>query len=164
MALFMRKTLQDKGLNAEQIDYIMTESNRKLANDYLAKDEVQERIDAAVLKAQADVPAPNVAETDEYKALQGEFDTFKKKVELSKELKNGGVKEKFIDQVFALLEDGKPTEEQLGGIREKYEEYFNPPDTNGQAASPQFGADVKGTMPSGKTATAFEEVWGLGKK
>ena len=84
MALFMRKTLQDKGLNAEQIDYIMTESNRKLANDYLAKDEVQERIDAAVLKAQADVPAPNVAETDEYKALQGEFDTFKKKVELSK--------------------------------------------------------------------------------
>lgn len=163
MALFNRKTLESKGLNAEQIEYIMTESNRKLANDYLAKDEVQEKIDAAVLNAQKNAPLPNIKESEEYKTLQGDFDAYKRKIEASAELKNNGVKDKFLDNVYNLLDAEKPIAEQLAEIQQQYEEYFMPTETPAQQV-PQFGADVKGPMPSGNKGTSFEDVWGFGKK
>ena len=76
-------------------------------------------------------------------------------------------KPKFRETVYKMLERGEnapAVSEQLKTVAEKYEEYFNPAESSAPPSSPQFGAEVKGQMPSGKTGTAFEDVWGLGKK
>lgn len=163
---FTRKSLAGLGLNEEQIEKVMTLHGTSMG-DFIPKSELQSKIDEAIKNA----PAPNVKDTDDYKTLAGEFDNYKKKVETSAELKKGGVKDKFIDNVFALLEDGKPTNEQLVAIREKFEEYFDDdsiPNNNESNetndSAPQFGAAVKGQMPSGKESKSFEDVWGIKKK
>ena len=122
------------------------------------------KIEEAKTSALKEAPKPDAKESDDYKALQAEFDSFKRKVETASELKKGGVKEKFIDNVFALLTEDKPAAEQLDAIREKYEEYFSPQEQSQAAASPQFGADTKGQMPSGKTAPSMEDIWGIPKR
>lgn len=160
MALFKRSVLKEKGASDELIDFLMTESNRALAANYIPKSDVQEQINDAVAKAQLNAPAPNIKDSEDYKNLQKEFDGYKRKVETSAELKKGGVKEKFLDNVYSMLDDKKPAAEQLDAIREQYEEYFIPTE---QPNTPQFGAQVKGQMPSGKTGKTFEDVWGLKK-
>ena len=132
--------------------------------DFVPKADVQSQIDTAVADAQKNAPTPNIKESDDYKALQEEFEGFKRKVETSAELKKGGVKDKFLDNVYALLEDGKPAAEQLAAIREQYEEYFNPTDQAPVPHAPQFGAEVRGQMPAGKTGSSFMDVWGYDKK
>lgn len=132
--------------------------------DFVPKADVQSQIDAAIAQAQQNAPAPNIKESDDYKALQQEFEGFKRKVETSDELKKGGVKDKFLDNVFSLLEEGKPASEQLAAIREQYEEYFVPTEQPTVPSAPQFGAEVKGQMPSGKTGASFMDVWGYDKK
>jgi hypothetical protein len=55
-------------------------------------------------------------------------------------------------------EGAKPVEEQLKGIRENYEEYFN------QAQpKPNFGASTQGSMPKGDegAGATFRKVWGF---
>lgn len=158
MALFKRNVLKEKGLTEEQIEYLMTESNRALAADYLPKSEMQAKIDAAVLEATHNTPT-TITESEEYKALEQEFNNFKTKVEKTVELKKGGVKDKFFDHVYSLLDINKPVEEQLTTIREQYEEYFDPTESLLSPSAPQFGAEVKGKMPSGKPGFTFEDVW-----
>ena len=51
MALFKRPTLKDKGLTDDQIEWLLTESNRALAANYMPKSDLQEQIDAAVAEA-----------------------------------------------------------------------------------------------------------------
>lgn len=157
---FTRRTLAGYGLTDEQLEKVMTLHATSLA-DYVPKSDVQEQISQAVADAQKNAPAPDIKGSEDYKALQQEFDGYKRKVETSAQLKKGGVKEKFLDNVYALLEDGKPAEEQLAAIKEKYAEYFT---ESTQPTTPQFGAEVRGQMPSGRTGTTIEEVWGLGKK
>ena len=160
MALFKRSVLKEKGASDELIEFLMTESNRALAANYIPKSDVQEQINDAVAKAQLNAPAPNIKDSEDYKELQREFDGYKRKIEASAELKKGGVKEKFLDNVYSMLDEKKPASEQLEAIREQYEEYFIPTE---QPNTPQFGAQVKGQMPSGKTGKTFEDVWGLKK-
>ena len=160
MALFKRSVLKEKGASDELIEFLMTESNRALAANYIPKSDVQEQINDAVAKAQLNAPAPNIKDSEDYKELQKEFDGYKRKIETSAELKKGGVKEKFLDNVYSMLNEKKPASEQLEAIREQYEEYFVPTE---QPNTPQFGAQVKGQMPSGKTGKTFEDVWGLKK-
>ena len=69
-------------------------------------------------------------------------------------------------KVYKMLDRGEnapAVSEQLKTVAEKYEEYFNPKEQPAQPG-PQFGAEVKGQMPSGQSRTSFEEVWGLNKK
>ena len=160
---FTRRTVAGYGLTDEQLEKVMTLYATSLA-DYIPKSELQERISAAVADAQKNAPAPNVKESDDYKALQQEFEGFKRKVETSAELKRGGVKDKFLDNVYALLEEGRPAAEQLAAIREQYEEYFNPAEQPASPPAPQFGAEVRGQMPTGKTGSSFMDVWGYDKK
>ena len=104
-----------------------------------------------------------IKETDEYRAVAEERDMLRAL---------GGdefasVKPKFRETVYKMLERGENAPaiaEQLKTVAEKYEEYFNPAESSTHPSSPQFGADVKGQMPSGKNGTTFEGVWGLGKK
>lgn len=132
--------------------------------DFVPKADVQAQIDTAVAQAQQSAPAPDIKDSDDYKALQQDYDQFKRKVETSAELKKGGVKDKFLDNVYALLEEGKPAAEQLAAIREQYEEYFTPTEQAAPVSTPQFGAEVRGQMPAGKAGVSFMDVWGYDKK
>lgn len=160
---FTRKSLAGLGLNEEMIEKVMTLHGTSMA-DFIPKSELKTKIDEALDEAQKNAPAPNIKDSEDYKALQASFDSYKKKIETSSELKKGGVKEKFIDNVYSLLTDDKPATEQLDAIREKYEEYFDSNNVPAQSNTPQFGAQVQGQMPSGNKATTFEDVWGISKK
>ena len=160
---FTRRSLSAFGLTEEQVEKVMALHGTSMA-DFVSKADVQAQIDAAVADAQKNAPAPNIKESDDYKALQQDYDAFKRKVETSAELKSGGVKEKFLDNVYSLLEEGKPVAEQLAAIRGQYEEYFTPAEPAAPPPAPQFGAEVKGQMPAGKTGASFMDVWGYDKK
>jgi molecular chaperone GrpE (heat shock protein) len=159
---FTRRTVAGYGLTDEQLEKVMTLYATSLA-DYVPKADVQEQINKAVEDARKTAPAPNIKDSDEYKTLQGEFENYKRKVETSAELKAGGVKDKFLDNVYSLLDAAKPAAEQLEAIRTQYEEYFDiaEPET---LAAPQFGAGVKGSMPTGKTSPSFSDYWSFGKQ
>lgn len=162
---FTRKALSTFGLNEEQIEKVMTLHGTSMG-DYIPKSELKTKIEEAVADAQKKVPAPNIKESEDYKTLQKDFDNYKKKIETSAELKKGGVKEKFIDNVYSLLEDGKPTEEQLTAIREKYEEYFNTDPKSEENSKPQFGAGLEGGIPHDqeKPDNGLAGLWGFGKR
>lgn len=157
---FTRRSLSSFGLTEEQVEKVMALHGTSMA-DFVPKADVQSQIDTAVADARKNAPAPNIKDSDDYKALRRDFDNYKRKIETSAELKKGGVKDKFLDNVYSLLEEGKPAAEQLAAIREQYEEYFTPAE---QPTNPQFGAEVKGKMPSGETKTSFMDVWGYNKK
>ena len=159
MALFKRADLEAKGLNKDQIEYIMTESGRSLGANYVLSSDVQARIDEAVKAVKpepVDVKAsPEYAEIlrerDMLRAIGGEeFQT---------------VKPKFREQVYGMLdrsEKAKPISEQLTAIKEKFEEYYIPEPA--PAPKPQFGSPDKGTMPKGNdsAADAISKAWGFG--
>lgn len=130
MAILKRKDLEAKGASAELIDYIMTESNRALAANYVPKSDLQEQIDAAVAEAKKEAPAPvKVEESEEYKALAAERDMLR--AIGSDEF--AGIKPKFRETVYGMIERGEDApslEDQLGKVREKYEEYFIPPEAS----------------------------------
>lgn len=120
MALLRRKDLEAKGLTAEQIDYIVTESNRALAADYMPKSSLQEEIDKAIKE---NPPTVDVTQTDEYKQVVSERDMLRA---IGGE-EFAAVKPKFRETVYKMLDQGENApslEEQLGAVREKYEEYF----------------------------------------
>ena len=160
MALFKRADLEAQGLSKEQIEYIMTESGRSLSANYVLSSDVQTRIDEAVKAAQ---PQPiDVKTTPEYTELQRERDMLR--------AIGGddfaGVKPKFREQVYGMIQtgnDAKPINEQLTGIREKYDEYFIPQEQPNNP-KPNFGSPDKGAMPKGDegAATAISKAWGFG--
>ena len=162
MALFKRADLKAQGFSDEQIEYIMTESGRSLSANYTLTSDVQARIDEAVKAAQ---PAPiDVKTSQEYLELATERDMLR--------AIGGddfaGVKPKFREQVFGMLDrgsDAKPVAEQLTGIREKYDEYFIPQEQP-NPPKPQFGSPDKGAMPKGNESAveAIQKAWGFGPK
>lgn len=157
---FTRKALAGLGLNEDLVEKVMTLHGTSMA-DFIPKSELKTKIDEAVADAQKNTPVPNIKDSEDYKSLQADFERYKKKIETSEELKKGGVKEKFIDNVYSLLAEGQPASDQLDAIREKYEEYFA--DVSTENGKPQFGAETKGAMPTGKESGTFEEAWGLKK-
>ena len=160
---FTRKALAGLGLSEELIEKVMTLHGTSMS-DFIPKSELQGKIDDALAEAQKNaLQNVKIKETDEYMAVAEERDMLRAL---------GGdefasVKPKFRETVYKMLERGEnapAVSEQLKTVAEKYEEYFNPAESSDPPSSPQFGAEVKGQMPSGKTGTAFEDVWGLGKK
>lgn len=135
MALFKRPDLEAQGFSKEQIDYIMTESNRSLAANYVLKSDVQAQVDAAKNAAKPEPVDPKT--TPEYMEIAKERDMLR--------AINGedfaSVKPKFRETVFGMLdrsEKAKAVSEQLSGIREKYEEYFNPEQKEQPKNTPQY--------------------------
>ena len=163
MALFKRPALKEQGFSEAQIDWLMTEAQRSLGANYIPKTDVQDQIDAAVQAALKDAPqAVDPTETDAYKAVAEERDMLRAL---------GGdefasVKPKFREAVYKMLDrsEGAPsTADQLKTVQEKYEEYFNPAEPAEPAKTPQFGAGVQGSMPTGKTTPSFGDYWGFSK-
>lgn len=146
MAIFKRAALKEQGLTDEQIDFVMTESNRSLAANY-------------ILKSDAAAGAPDVKTTQEYQQLAAERDMLRA---IGGE-DFAGVKPKFREQVFGMLDrsDGAPElAEQLKTIGEKYEEYFTPAQKEAEPENkPSFGAPTQGSAPTGETGPSFSDIW-----
>lgn len=161
MALFKRSILQSKGLNDEQIEYLMTESGRALSTDYMPKADLQSQIDNAVAEAKKtwEQTPVNVKETDEYKTLSSEL----ARVRAVNSEDFSSVKPKFRETVYGLLdhaEGAKAVAEQLTEVKKNYEEYFIPSENpEPQLGKPQFGAPTTGQMPTGEKKSTLESIW-----
>ena len=161
MALFKRADLKAQGLTDEQIEFVMTEGNRSLANNYTLTSDVQGKIDAAVQAAQT-TPA-DVTQSPEYQNVVNERDMLRA---------IGGddfasVKPKFRETVFKMLdrsEKAPSVADQLKTIGEQYEEYFTPTTPETPPAKPSFGAPTQGSVPTGKTGPSFMDTWGYAPK
>ena len=148
MALFKRPDLEAQGFSKEQIDYIMTESNRSLAANYVLKSDVQAQVDAAKNAAKPEPVDPKT--TPEYMEIANERDMLR--------AINGedfaSVKPKFRETVFGMLdrsEKAKPIAEQMVGIKEKFEEYYFP-DAEQPKNTPQYSQNATRTATNPESA------------
>lgn len=134
----LNKIMEDENLTPQQrTEQVYSLYGRALDDGYVSKSAAQQAQEAAVEAAKADwekgITTPDPKESDEYKALLGDFDAYKamQAARTSKDFE--GVKPKFFEMVYGLVDRGegaKPLQEQLAGIREQYEEYFTPADPN----------------------------------
>lgn len=160
MALFKRPDLEAQGFTKEQIEYLMTESNRSLAANYILKSDVQAQIDEAVKGVKPDPVDPKTS--PEYMAVVEERDMLRT---------IGGedfaaVKPKFREQVFKMLDRGEnaaAVADQLTGIKGNYEEYFISDEKQTQN-TPQFskGDGRSATNPESeedKLVKKLSEQW-----
>ncbi len=171
-SIFTRKAvgaiLNDENLTPEEKqERIFGLYGQALDEGYTSKSAAQATLNAAIEQAKADalkdVKAPNAKESDEYKALQQQFDAYKTMQAARTSEDFASVKPKFFETVYGMIDraDGaKPLAEQLTEIQGKYEEYFNAQKDETQK-TPQFGAPTHGGAPSGKTGTSFSDAWGF---
>ena len=171
--IFTRKALGEimanEALTPEQrTEQVFGLYGRALDDGYIAKTAAQQAQQTALENARDEwekgVKVPDPKESDDYKALQGEFASYKAMQAARSSKEYEGVKPKFFEVVYGMVDrkDGaKPVEEQLKGIRENYEEYFTP--AQQQTKPPAFGAPVEGSMPKGDqgATSAFSSAWGF---
>ena len=139
------KIMSNEELSPEQrTEEVFSLFGRALDEGYIAKSAAQAAQETALNNAkeewQKSIPKPNIKESEEYKALQGEFDAYRtmQTARASDEFK--GVKPKFFETVYGMIsrEDGaKPVNEQLEAIRKDYDEYFVP-QQEAPKKTPQF--------------------------
>ena len=164
------KIVNNAELTAEQrVEQIFALYGRALDDGYVTKSAAEEAKQAAIEATKAGFKAPDPVDpktTKEYIDLMNERDMLRA---------IGGdefaqVKPKFREQVFRMLDRGdkaKPVSDQLTGIAEKYEEYFNPKQQEpAQQNKPTFGAPTAGSMPKGDegATTQFLNAWGFTPK
>ena len=173
--IFTRKALNDimanDGLTSEQrTEQVMSLYGRALDDGYISKSAAQTAQETALNNAKTEWEKnqvkPDVKESDEYKALQGEYAAYRtmQSARSSEDFKE--VKPKFFETVYGMIERGdgaKPVAEQLAGIRKDYEEYFTQQEA---PKKPNFGAPTEGSMPKGNESavSAFVNAWGFGAK
>ena len=168
----LNKIMADESMTPEQrTEAVYGLYGRALDDGYIAKTAAQQAQQTALDNAKAEwekgVKAPDPKESDDYKALQGEFASYKQMQTARTSKEYAGIKPKFFETVYGMIDraDGaKPVEEQLKGIRESYEEYFAPDPQ--PAPKPQFGAPTEGSMPKGDegAVSGFTNAWGFGPK
>lgn len=166
------KILSNEDLTPEErADQIFSLYGRALDDGYVTRNAAEAAQSAAIESARKEweknIPKTNVLETEEYKKLQGEFDGYKAKQTARNSAEFAGIKPKFFDRVYDLIDraDGaKPVTEQLAELKKDYEEYFNAADP--APTKPQFGAKPEGTMPKGEegAVAAFQNAWGFNKR
>ena len=166
------KILSNEDLTPEErADQIFSLYGRALDDGYVTRNAAEAAQSAAIESARKEweknIPKTNVLETEEYKKLQGEFDGYKAKQTARNSAEFAGIKPKFFDRVYDLIDraDGaKPVTEQLAELKKDYEEYFNAADP--APMKPQFGAKPEGTMPKGEegAVAAFQNAWGFNKR
>ena len=168
------KILSDENLTPEErADQIFSLYGRAVDDGYVTRNAAEAAQNAAIESARKEwekaQPKPNVLESEEYKKLQGEYEGYKAKQTALGSSDFAGVKAKFRDRVYDLLDraDGaKPVTEQLAELKEKYEEYFTSEQADPAPNKPQFGAKPEGTMPKGETGAVaeFQNAWGFAPK
>lgn len=178
--IFTRKALNEimanEGLTNEQrTEQIFGLYGRALDDGYIGKSAAAQAQETALENAKAEwekgVKMPDPKESDAYKQLQGQFNAYKEMQTARGSKEYEGVKPKFFETVYGMVERGdgaKPIEEQLNGIRERYEEYFTPAQQQQQAPAPKptFGAPTEGSMPKGDKGAVqgFTDAWGFAPK
>jgi hypothetical protein len=171
--IFTRKALNEimsnEALTPEQrTEQVFGLYGRALDDGYIAKTAAQQAQQTALDNAKAEwekgIKTPDPKESDVYKALQSQFDSYKAMQTARGSKEYEGIKPKFFETVYGMIDraDGaKSVEEQLKGIRENYEEYFTP----AQPANPKptFGAPTEGSMPKGDegAVNGFAKAWGF---
>lgn len=174
--IFTRKTISDIMTNEqltpeERTDQVFSLYGRALDDGYVTKSAAKASMDEALASAKAEwekgVQHPDPKESDDYKALRGEFDAYKAMQTARNSEDYKGVKGKFFETVYGMVDraDGaKPIKEQLDEIRKGYEEYFDPEPSGNP--KPTFGSPDKGGMPTGDKGAveAFTNAWGFGPK
>lgn len=176
--IFTRKALADvlngESTPEEKVDAIYSLYGRAIDDGYVTKAAAnaakQDAIEQAKADALKDAPKPSIADSDEYKALQSEFNAYKTKQEARSSADYAGVKPKFFDAVYDKIdraEGAKPIAEQMQALRENFEEYFNPADddkTDPKPGKPQFGDNTGGGQPSGDKGVSLSDAWGYSKR
>ena len=134
--IFTRKALNEimgnEGLTAEQkTEQVFALYGRAMDDGYIAKVAAKQAQETALEQAKAEwekgLSTPDPKESDDYKALQGQFDAYRAMQAARTSKDYEGVKPKFFETVYGLVDRGegaKPLGEQLADIRERYEEYF----------------------------------------
>ena len=74
---FTRRSLAALGLSEEQVEKVMTLHGTSMS-DFIPKSELQGKINEALEEAQKKAPVPDIKNSEDYKALQKEFDGSKK--------------------------------------------------------------------------------------
>ena len=160
MALFKRADLKAKGLTDDQIEYLMTESNRALASDYSPKSDIEAQIEAAKKAAQT----TDYTQTEEYKALASRASKADQlEAYMTKDFE--GVKKPYLDIVWGKLDHGekhKPYGEQITELRGALPDLFAG-EKSEPSTKPQFGEPTSGNMPTGDKKTRLDDIW-FGKK
>ena len=160
------KIMADESLTAEQrTEQIMSLYGRALDDGYISKGAAQTAQETALNNAKSDweknLPKVNVKESDEYKALAGEYESYRTMQSARGTDDYKQVKPKFFETVYGMVDrkDGaKPVKEQLEEIQKNYEEYFQAAQ---EPPKPNFGAPVAGSLPKGDegAVTAFTKAW-----
>ncbi len=160
--------MRNEKLSAEErTEQVFSLYGRALDDGYVSKSAAKTAQETAIENAKAEwekgVKQPDIKGSEEYKALQGEFDSFRTMTAARTSEDFKGVKPKFFETVYGMIdrkEGAKSVKDQLTEIREKYDEYFTASDSNNK---PQFGAGTEGSMPKGDEGAkaAFTKAWGF---
>lgn len=158
------KIMNNADLTPEQrTEQVFALYGRALDDGYISKSAAEEAKTAAVEAAKAGVkiPAPvDPKTTPEYLEIVKERDMWKAFNDDDFQT----VKPKFREQVFGMLDrskEAKAVKEQLDGIREKYEEYFNPEQPKEQPKNtPQYSQQPgrSSTNPQSEEEKLYEQL------
>lgn len=171
----LRDILNDENLTAEEkAGQIFSLHGQAIDVGFVSKKAAETLKSEAVAEALQNAPKPDPAdpkESEEYKALQAEFNGYKARQEARRSDDYKGVKSKFFDAVYDKVDRGetaKPIAEQLADLRKDYEEYFDAVVEEDQpdpppSPKPQFGAPTQGGAPQGKQQSSFADGWGFVK-
>ncbi len=164
------KIMSNEELSPEQrTEEVFSLFGRALDEGYIAKSAAQAAQETALNNAKTEwekgLTKPDPKESEEYKALQGQFDAYKAMQSARTSEDFSAVKPQFFETVYGMIsrEDGaKPVKDQLAEIRNNYEEYF----ASQPAPKPTFGAPTAGSMPTGDEGAAaqFMKAWGISPK
>lgn len=166
----LAKIMNDESLDVdERINRIMSLRGRDLDDGYISKSAAKAAQDSAIEQAKGEweknIPKPNIMESDEYKALQGEYAGYKAMQEARASDDFKGVKGKFFEQVYGMIDrkqDAKPVSEQIAGIKADWPEYFAEESAGGDQPknTPQFSKQPghTGTNPESEEDKLFNQL------
>ena len=161
--------MNNEGLTPEQrTEQVFGLYGRALDDGYIAKGAAAQAQETALANAKTEweksITRPDPKESEEYKALQGQFDAYKamQKARGTEDYKR--VKDKFFETVYGMIDRGdgaKPVSEQMAQIESQWGEYFNPaqekePPRNTPQYSKQPGRT--GTNPTSEEDKLFQQL------
>ena len=174
MNIFTRKALNEimnnEGLTPEQrTEQVFGLYGRALDDGYIAKTAAQQAQETALENAKAEwektITHPDPKESDEYKALQGQFSDYKAMQQARGTEDYKRVKDKFFETVYGMIdrkEGAKPVSEQMAQIESQWGEYFNPAQNNGQQGknTPQYSQQPghTGTNPTSEEDKLYQQL------
>lgn len=164
------KILNDESLDAdERVNRIMSLRGRDLDDGYISKSAAKAAQDSAIEQAKTEweknQPKPDIKASEEYKTLESEYAGYKAMQEAKGSDDFKGVKGKFFDTVFGMVdrkEGAKPISEQITAIKADWPEYFADDPAGGDQPknTPQFSKQPghTGTNPDSEEEKIYKQL------